>query len=97
MTAAFRTRSRATADGFRGYRCGLFRNESAHRSSDLIRAAVALTDAAWGPSEHGWLTYVDRSKIASQNPGYCFKAAGWVLDRSYVHPRLVRLTLGVPT
>jgi hypothetical protein len=84
-------RSRTTADGFRGYRCALFRNESAHLSSELIRAAVTLTERMWGRSPHGWMTYVDRSKIVSTNPGYCFKQAGWWLDRSYVHPRLVRL------
>lgn len=86
-------RTRTTADGFRGFRCGLFRNESDHLASELIRAAVALTERIWGPSPHGWMTYVDRSKVASQNPGYCFKRAGWILDRSFAHPSLVRLTL----
>lgn len=86
-------RSRTTADGFQGYRCGLFRNESDHRASDLIRAAVALTERFWGPSPYGWLTYVDKSKIASENPGYCFKEAGWILDRDFTHDNLVRLTL----
>lgn len=28
-----------------------------------------------GPS--GMLTYVWDAKVASRNPGYCFKAAGW--------------------
>ena len=86
-------RNRATADGFQGYRCGLFRNESNHLASDLIVAAVELTEELWGLSAHGWLTYVDKSKVASRNPGYCFKKAGWILDRGFVHPRLVRLTL----
>ncbi len=86
-------RTRTTADGFQGYRCGLFRNESRHRASDLILAAVELTESIWGPSAQGWLTYVDKSKVASQNPGYCFKKAGWILDRAYRHDRLVRLTL----
>lgn len=86
-------KTRSNADGFRGYRCGLFRNESEHRSSDLILAAVDLTERMWGSSPHGWLTYVDKSKVASVNPGYCFKQAGWELDRTYDHPRLVRLSL----
>jgi hypothetical protein len=86
-------RSRTTADGFQGYRCGLFRNESDHRASDLIRAAVALTERFWGPSAHGWLTYVDKPKIASENPGYCFKKAGWILDRDFEHDCLIRLNL----
>ncbi|HEY8836082.1 MAG TPA: hypothetical protein VIO16_00060, partial [Dehalococcoidia bacterium] len=63
-------RSRTTADGFRGYRCGLFRNESSHLASDLIRAAVELTERIWGPSTYGWMTYVDKSQVASENPGY---------------------------
>src|SRR4051812_31312366 len=41
-------RTRTTADGFRGYRCALFRNESRHLASDLILAAVALTERIWG-------------------------------------------------
>lgn len=86
-------RTRTSADGFRGFRCALFRNESSHLASDLIRAAVALTEAEWGQSPFGWMTYVDRSKIASENPGYCFKRAGWILDHDFEHPRLVRLTL----
>lgn len=86
-------RTRTTADGFRGYRCGLFRNESSHLASDLIRAAVALTESIWGPAELGWMTYIDTSKVASSNPGYCFKRAGWILDRSFEHPTLIRLTL----
>jgi hypothetical protein len=86
-------RTRTTADGFVGYRCGLFRNESEHLSSDLIVRAVVLTESIWGPTHHGWMTYVDKSKVASHNPGYCFKQAGWILDRGFVHDRLVRLTL----
>lgn len=86
--------ARVNADGFKGYRCTAFRNESCHwLASDMIRAAVKLTDGIWGPSPHGWSTYVDRTRIASVNPGYCFKQAGWALDRSYEHPRLVRLLL----
>lgn len=89
-----RPRTRTTADGHRGYRCGLFRNEGAGLASDLILAAVELTERLWGPPpESGWLTYVRRDLVASPNPGYCFKRAGWELDRSYLHPRLVRLTL----
>jgi hypothetical protein len=90
---AFDRRSRSTADGFRGYRCALFRNESEYVASDLILAAVELTERTWGASPYGWSTYVDKSKVASANPGYCFKRAGWVLDREFDHPRLVRLLL----
>lgn len=86
---------RAVADGFLGYRCAIFRNETPFLASELIRAAVVLTEREWGPSAHGWATYVDTSKVASQNPGYCFKRAGWKRDRSFEHPRLVRLLMGV--
>ncbi len=90
-------RSRTTADGFRGYRCAMFRNEGQQLASDLIREAVRLTEEFWGASPHGWLTYVDKSKVASANPGYCFKQAGWLLDHDYEHPTLVRLALAGDT
>lgn len=89
-------RSRTTADGFRGYRCAMFRNESGQVASDLIRAAVELTEREWGLSPHGWMTYVDRTRVRSVNPGYCFKRAGWELDREFDHSRFVRLVLRTP-
>jgi hypothetical protein len=79
-------------DGLDCYRCSYFRNEGAGLASDLIRAAMLLTVERWGtPPPDGWVTWIDRTKIASANPGYCFKQAGWWLDREYEHPRLVRL------
>lgn len=88
------TSPRALADGFiHSYRCGLFRNEGAGLASELITAAVALTEDLWGPPAEGWVTYVEPGQIASANPGYCFKQAGWTLDREFNHDRLVRLTL----
>jgi hypothetical protein len=58
--------------------CTLFRNESAYRSSDLIRQAIAATRASWGaPPVLGMVTFVDPAKIQSRNPGYCFKCAGF--------------------
>jgi hypothetical protein len=71
----------------------MFRNEGAGLSSELILAAVELTERLWGPSPHGWSTYVARDRIRSSNPGYCFKMAGWERDRSFVHPALERLLL----
>lgn len=87
--------ARVLADGFVGaYRCAMFRNEGAGLSSALIVAAVEATERLWGtPPPVGWVTYVDRSEVGSRNPGYCFKRAGWTLDRSFEHPRLVRLLL----
>lgn len=87
------TSARALADGLDAWRCSMFRNEGAGLSSALIREAMALTLRLWGddlpPDE--WTTYVEPGKVGSTNPGYCFKRAGWVLDRGFVHPRLVRL------
>lgn len=88
------TSARVLADGFRdSYRCGLFRNEGAGVASELILEAVAMTEDLWGPPKAGWVTYVDSSAVASVNPGYCFKRAGWTLDRTFEHPSLVRLVL----
>lgn len=58
-----------------GVNCTVFRNESPLRSSDLISEACELAWVRW-PGTRLW-TYVNPEKIASPNPGYCFKAAGW--------------------
>lgn len=65
-------------DGLQAWECTIFRNESDHLSSDMIRAAVTATIGTWGqPPPDGIITYVDASKVRSTNPGYCFKAAGF--------------------
>ena len=61
--------------GQQGVNCAVFRNESAHRSSELIRQADAIADHVW-PSERHY-TYVNSTAVRSRNPGYCFMAAGW--------------------
>jgi hypothetical protein len=74
---------RILADGYpvETYRCAMFRNEgTGDLSSELIREATRITENLWGPAECGWQTYVDTDKIASRNPGYCFKQAGWRTD-----------------
>ena len=58
-----------------GVNCAIFRNESPHKSSALIREADAIADFAWPGERH--YTYVNAQKIQSVNPGYCFKRAGW--------------------
>ena len=58
-----------------GVNCALFRNEGAHLSSALVRQADAIADAVWTDCRH--YTYVDCSKVASANPGFCFIVAGW--------------------
>ena len=57
--------------------CTLFRNEGPWLSSRLIEQAVSRTHAAWGRAPHGWVTFVDPSKVKSTNPGFCFLQAGW--------------------
>jgi hypothetical protein len=62
-------------DGQTGYNCAIFRNESSRRSSDIILECEAIAVERWGPAR--MYTYVNPAKIASRNPGYCFKCAGW--------------------
>lgn len=85
-------------DGFEGHCCFLFRNEGAGLSSQLIREAVALTAKQWGIAP--FITYVAVSKIASPNPGYCFKQAGFVhvkfRDKTK-HGRMARLEMDAET
>jgi hypothetical protein len=85
-----------TLDGLDAYRCTMFRNEGAGVSSTLILAAMLVTLEQWGPAPpDGWVTWVDTAKVAGPHPGYCFKAAGWRLDRVWRpdrrHPSLIRL------
>ncbi len=62
-------------DGQTGYNCAIFRNESRRKSSDIILECEAIAINRWGPNR--MYTYVNPAKIASPNPGYCFKQAGW--------------------
>ena len=64
-----------TGDRQQGVNCAVFRNEGEHLSSHLIRQADAIADDVWTDRRH--YTYVDREKVASPNPGFCFIAAGW--------------------
>lgn len=61
--------------GQQGINCAVFRNESSHQSSELIRQADEIADALWLDSRH--YTYVNREAIKSSNPGFCFIQAGW--------------------
>ncbi len=79
-------------DGLDSYRCSAFRREAGLLASDLIVAAMDYTCERWGdPPRDGWVTWIEKAKVASANPGYCFKQAGWWLDRGWKHKRLVRL------
>jgi hypothetical protein len=67
-------------DGWDAWECALFRNEDYPwaRSSDLIREAVELSIALWGPPPRdGIITFVKPECIASELPGYCYRRAGW--------------------
>lgn len=58
-----------------GVNCAVFRNESPHLSSELIRQADQIADRWWSDRRH--YTYVDPKEVASKNPGFCFLMAGW--------------------
>ena len=62
-------------DGQVGVNCTIFRNEGPILSSTLIQEAMELAWSRW-PGER-LFTYVWDAKVASVNPGYCFKKAGW--------------------
>lgn len=66
-------------NGLDGWTCTIFRNESlAYRSSDLILAAEEMLLAEGrGVGPDGFITYVWDKKVKSENPGYCFKLAGY--------------------
>lgn len=58
--------------------CSLFRNESRHLSSDLIREAVAVTRWKWPVPPLGMVTFVDASKVKhKRDPGRCYLKAGF--------------------
>lgn len=67
-------------DGQTGYNNAIFRNESTRLSSDIILEAEQHAFANWGPNR--LYTYVDPRKVASANPGYCYKRAGWLYIRT---------------
>jgi hypothetical protein len=62
-------------DSQTGVNCAVFRNESSHRSSELIRQADAIADHVWPGMRH--YTFVNSGAVRSSNPGFCFIAAGW--------------------
>lgn len=83
-TALFIWRKFIDRSGQQGVNCALFRNERgrgcrnsghSHCSSRLIHEASLLAWNRWPGAR--LYTYVNRKKIRSANPGYCFKRAGW--------------------
>lgn len=59
--------------------CSMFRNESPHLSSELVREAIAATRYAWGnPPSSGMITFVNADKVRrKRDPGRCFRKAGF--------------------
>jgi hypothetical protein len=65
-----------TGEKQQGVNCAAFRNEGTGLlSSDLLLHAEAFAWKRW-PGERLY-TYVNPAKIKSENPGCCFKKAGW--------------------
>jgi len=62
-------------DGQNGVECALFRNEGAGLSSALIKEALKIAKEKW--ADERFFTYVKPTAIKSDNPGFCFKRAGW--------------------
>lgn len=65
-------------NGLDGWTCSIFRRVAGIRASDLILEAERhLVASGRGCGPDGLLTYVWPAKVASANPGYCFKRAGY--------------------
>lgn len=65
-------------NGLDGWTCTIFRNESSCQSSKMILEAehyLLNLGVTIGPD--GLITYVWDKKVRSENPGCCFKKAGW--------------------
>lgn len=74
-SALFVWRKFISKDDQQGVNCAVFRNESGHLASDLIREAMRLGWERWPGAR--FYTYVNPRKVRSANPGYCFLRAGW--------------------
>jgi hypothetical protein len=65
-------------NGLDGWTCTIFRNEGGQLSSTLILdAEEAIFERGHNVGPDGFLTYVWDQKVTSENPGYCFKRAGY--------------------
>jgi hypothetical protein len=71
-------------NGLDGWTCVIFRRTpgpGALASDLVLDAERAIGALGHGCGPDGMLTYVWDEKVQSENPGYCYKCAGWV-----VHP-----------
>ncbi|KKM70534.1 hypothetical protein LCGC14_1439730 [marine sediment metagenome] len=81
-------------DAGNAYECTIFRNEGKLLSSDLIKAAVQLTEEIWGKPKDGWITYIGDKVVKSVNKGYCFKMAGFKVVGRNKKGNLTKLMFG---
>ena len=71
-----------------GVNCAVFRNEGPLLSSMLILEAEKVARSRWGRTR--LYTYVDPTRVRSDNPGYCFKCAGYrTVGRTSVNGLLI--------
>jgi hypothetical protein len=74
--------------------CSLFRNESEHLSSALIREAVAITRSVWPVPDLGMVSFINTQKTRrKRDPGRCYLRAGF---RPAYCPRHAWLDLILP-
>lgn len=65
------------------WQCSAFRNDSPHRSSELVWEALRATVDEWGqPPREGMITFVDAEATAARRsahnaPGHCFRVVGF--------------------
>lgn len=64
-------------NGLDGWTCTIFRNIGPTLSSELILDAERRIVDRYDCGPDGFITYVWDDRVASPNPGYCFKRAGW--------------------
>ena len=65
-------------NGLNGWTCTIFRREGGPVASELILDAEdVFAERGLDVGPDGLLTYVWDRRVASMNPGYCFKCAGW--------------------
>lgn len=88
QSALFVWRKFVSGDGQEGINCAIFRNEGPLLSSSLILEAETMAHKRWGNER--LYTYINPKKIKSENPGYCFKIAGWkVCGVTKVHKLII--------
>lgn len=76
----------------------LFRNESEHLSSELIREAVAVTRSTWPTPELGMVTFIDTAKTRrKRDPGRCYLRAGFHPAYCPLHAHLDLILVDCPS